>query len=108
MEGKKDLFHWVHTLFGLYMMFGGFLPYVWLYNWISAFIIFSWVIFGRCIASDGYGYKKGLLMEELFGDGGFELFINTLTVGQIFTAVRLRNPMSLIVFIMYKLKGMRA
>ena len=108
MEGKKDLFHWVHALFGIYMMIGGFLPYVWWYNWISAFIIFSWVIFGRCIASDGYGYKKGSLMEEVLGDGGLELFNNTLIVGQVSTAVRLRNPMSLIVFIIYKLKEMRA
>ena len=46
-------------------MFGGFLPYVRVYNWVSAV-----VIFGRCIAKDGYDYKKGSLMEEVLGDGG--------------------------------------
>ena len=40
-------------------------------------------------------------MEEVLGDGGLELFNNTLIVGQVTTAIRLRNPMSLII---YKLK----
>lgn len=104
MEGKKDLFHWFHTLFGLYMMFGGFLPYVWWYNWISAITIFTWILFGRCIANDGYDYKKGSLMEEVLGDGGLELFDIVLAVGQVTTAIRLRNPTSLAVYTIYKLK----
>ncbi len=107
MEGKKDLFHWVHVVYGLYMMFGGFLPYVRWYNWISAITIFTWVLFGRCIASDGYGYKKGSLMEEVLGDGGLVAFDQVLTVGQIFTVMRLHNPMSLIVFIIYKIKCLK-
>ena len=104
MEGKKDLFHWIHALFGLYMMFGGFLPYVWWYNWISAITIFTWILFGRCIASDGYNYKKGSLMEEILGDDGLELFETVLPVGQVTTAIRLRNPTSLVVYTIYKLK----
>lgn len=107
MEGKKDLFHWVHAVYGLYMMFGGFLPYVWVYNWVSALTIFTWVLFGRCIANDGYDYKKGSLMEEVLGDGGLETFGQVLTVGQIFTAVRLHNPMSLITFIIYQIKCLK-
>lgn len=107
MEGKKDLFHWVHVVYGLYMMFGGFLPYVWVYNWVSALTIFTWVLFGRCIANDGYGYKKGSLMEEVLGDGGLETFEQVLTVGQIFTTMRLHNPMSLITFIIYKIKCLK-
>ncbi len=104
MEGKKDLFHWIHALYGFYIMLGGFLPYVKWYNWISAITIFTWVLFGRCIANDGYGYKKGSLMEEVLGDGGLELFNNVLVAGQVTTAIRLGNPMSLIVFIIYKVK----
>jgi hypothetical protein len=65
------------------------------------------VLFGRCIANDGYDYKNGSLMEEVLGDGGLELFEQVLTVGQVFTAVRLRNPLSLITFIIYKIKCLK-
>ena len=104
MEGKKDLFHWIHALYGFYIMLGGFLPYVKWYNWISAITIFTWFLFGRCIANDGYGYKKGSLMEEVLGEGGEEFFNSVLAIGQVFTAARTGNPMSLIVFIMCGLK----
>ena len=107
LSTSKKIFHWVHVVYGLYMMFGGFLPYVRWYNWVSAITIFTWVLFGRCIASDGYGYNKGSLMEEVLGDGGIELFEQVLAVSQIFTAVRLQNPMSLIVFIIYKIKCLK-
>lgn len=89
-------------------MFGGFLPYVWVYNWVAAVTIFSWIIFGRCIASDGYNYSKGAVSEEVLGDGGLELFKQSLLVSLIFTAVRLQNPMSLVLYAIYKLKEMSA
>ena len=107
MEKKKVLFHRAHILLGLYITSGGFLPYVRVYNWISAVVIFGWVIFGRCIANDGYDYKKGSLMEEVLGDGGSEMFQQVLTVGQIFAAVRLQEPLSLVTMILYQLKSLK-
>mgnify|MGYP003632903514 CR=1 FL=1 len=101
---SKKIFHWVHVVYGVYVMAGGFFPHVWLYNWVSTATIFTWVLFGRCIANDGYDYNKGSLMEEVLGDGGIELFNNVLLASQVTTAIRLGNPMSLIVFIIYKLK----
>ena len=106
MKGKKDIFHWIHVLFGLYMMFGGFLPYVQVYAWISLVVTLSWIVFGKCILNDGYDYNKGSLMEDFFGDGGLELFVNVFAVGQIVAAARLRTVKFLIVFALHELKFM--
>ena len=104
LSGMKWVFHWIHVVYALYIMIGGFLPYVNIYNWISALTIFGWLLFGRCIANDGFNYAKGSLTEEVFGEGGEDFFNSVLAIGQVFTAARTGNPMSLIVFIMCSLK----
>ena len=106
MDGKRGLFHWMHALFGIYMMVGGFLPHVQVYAWITLVVTISWIVFGKCILNDGHDYNKGSLMEDVLGDGGLELFMDVFAIGQIVTAIRLRTIKFLIVFLLHELKFM--
>ena len=77
---------WIHMIFVLYFMIGGFLPNPHIYLKISMVTIFGWVLFGNCVLNLGRGFPKDSIIrqfaKEINSDEEmvnkiFEFFIDT-------------------------------
>ena len=107
-QPKRDIFHFMHAILGVYLMIGGFFPNPMIYQVISTIVITSWVIMnGRCILSNGHGYPKGSLMEQVFRDVGIEdgqrLFMLYVALSTMYSSYATGRYYNILALIAYKI-----